>query len=256
MSLHIILLKPERKFILDLAMKLVKELNLDIIEMGLNSKYSDFDEDKIKSLIEKSDEYKVQIFIKKDDYKGYLQINDFYDAKIFGDIEVDFFDVDFIKLINDKVINKGELDNFCVLNKKSINRAFVDLNGEGDDNPLDVLYEYDSSGRSLFLKVMRVLENFSEEDDEYEDLYEKLSSSDKNVLSSRLWQDSNFKSFALKLAQENNVIAQEGSFKLYAKNSEELKNYYKSMIDKILKPLFIDVVSLEDRMFKVAKKLK
>ena len=42
-------------------------------------------------------------------------------------------------------------------------------------------------------------------------------------------------------------MAQEGSLRIYAEDKEKLKEYYKEMIERILKPLFEDIEPFDER---------
>jgi len=102
---------------------------------------------------------------------------------------------------------------------------------------------------------MRVLEELSEENEKYEELYNKARGSDKNFLASRLWQNQGIRDHAFSLAEGSGVVAQEGSLKLYAKNKEDVKKFYEMMIDRIIQPIFKDIPSVEERISNVSKSL-
>lgn len=206
-----------------------------------------------------SSEFDKEFKLELDNNSGYLKINNIYDAKVFGDIEADIFpnkfNPDNINNFFDAVkygyFSREKLDELFSEFRDNLVRAYVDIDGDGEDNPLDVLYEYDSNGSNLFIKLVRALEVMAEVDEELEELYEIIKeNSNRSLLSSKLWANDRIRNKALSLAKENNVLAQEGSLKLYADDKDKLKEYYKEMIDKILKPLF-DIESLDERMKRV-----
>lgn len=193
-----------------------------------------------------------------DNNSGYFRINNSEDAKVFGDIEADVFPNKFNPGINNffDAVKKGffpreKLDDLFSEFRDSLVRAYVDIDGDGEENPLDVLYEYDSKGSNLFIKLVRALEVLAEEDVELEELYEIVKeNSNRSLLSSKLWSNERIRNKALGLAKEKDVLAQEGSIKLYAEDKDKLKEYYREMIDQILKPIF-EIESLDERMKRV-----
>ncbi|MEM3374554.1 MAG: hypothetical protein QW757_03805 [Candidatus Woesearchaeota archaeon] len=252
MSLHIKLYKSKRKELINVAISLIEYLDFKITYIKFNNKISNIEY--IKKNIKSDEKFKLEIFFSYKYNNGFLEIHDNYHSKIFWDIEVDVFDNDFIVLL-DEISFKKKLDKFCDEKKSYISRIIIDLNEEGDSNPLDVLYDYDSSGRFFFLNLIKVLEELCDENKNYEKIFEKIRISDKNYLVSRLWKNRNIKKYAFDSAIKEGIIAQEGSIKIYAKNKDNLKNYYKKLIDNILKPIFEDIPSIEDKIKEVSNNL-
>jgi len=191
---------------------------------------------------------------------GYFRINNPGDAFVFGDVEADIFPnkikpnevSDFFDAIKEGYFPREKLDELFSGFRHCLVRAYVDIEGDGGSNPLDVLYEYNSKGSQLFIKLVRALEVLSGEDEELEELYESIrENSNPSLMSSRLWGDDYIRNLAISLAKEKNIMAQEGSLRIYAEDKEKLKEYYKEMIERILKPLFEDIEPFDERMKRI-----
>ena len=230
MGLHIFFKKQNRGNISNFIPEFINLLNVSL-------------ESEVQEI---KDDYEYESKIKIKNNSGYFRINNISDREIFGDVEVDVFPNkinpneinNFFDLILNNVVVKESLDDLFFSFKQYLWKAYVDIDGDGDENPLDVLYEYDFTGSNLFIKLVRVLESLSEENEEFEELYERVRESNRSYLSSVLWNSDNVRAKALSLAIDSNVVAQEGSIKLYAKDKESMKRYYEEMINNILKPLF------------------
>jgi len=154
MSLHIRSSKLSRIKLFNIVEDLISSFDIEVNKVKLNGEKREFLEVKreFRSLIENNENFKLELFIKINEKKGFIQIYNQYDAKIFGDIELDLFDDNPIILLEDEAF-KEKLDKFGESHKKDLNRVFIDLNEEGDENPLDVLYEYDVNGGFAWILV-------------------------------------------------------------------------------------------------------
>ena len=276
MSMHINLVKSERKLLdsLDLALSFFAFFNLFVNKIKMKESGEVIYEEELKELnrtdiINKINSVKdigllnIEFLFAMKNILGYLNINNHFDSKIFGDIEVDIFPDKignsnmnkFFDLLRYKTINKEDLDKFFFNHKQILSKAYIDINEEGENNPFDGLYEYGTTGYVFFIKLLKAVELLSEEDKEFLELYTKIRGSDKNYVSSVLWHNEKIRNYAFRIANENNIVAQEGSFKLYADDVEDLKKSYKEMAEKILNPIFLDIPSIEEQVNKVSTNL-
>jgi len=276
MRLHINLIKSENKYRqLELAVAFISFFNLIVNKLKIKvngeiiheEQLEGIDKNKIIKIIDSNIEnigsLHIQFLFNLNSYIGYLNINNNYDSNIFGDIEADIFpdkisnsDINrFFDLLHHSIINKDNLNKFFANHKQILSKAYVDINEEGEDNPFDTLYEYGTTGYTFFIKLFRAVELLSEENQDFLDLYTKLRSSDKNYFSSLLWHDDKIRDYAFKIANENNIVAQVGSFRLYADDQAQLKKSYKEMAEKILNPIFMEIPSMEEQVKKVSSNL-
>jgi|SRR3989344_4561539 len=276
MSLHIYLIKSgTRKNEVDFVtsffqnfkefkIQTVKKILPDDVQLISFDEKNTYFENLANNLYDSEKSAKIEFDFVFRENPGLLTLNNPFDGNIFGTIEVEIFSNKtennkvntFFDAICQNLIKKEELDVFFAIHKPLLSRAYVDLIEEGEENPLDCLYEYDSKGIQFFIKLLKVLEILAEENTELNELYEKVRGNDKNYLSSKLWKDERIRNYAFALAERNNVVALEGSFKLYADNPEELKAFYESMIKQILEPIFDDVPLIDDKIKKVSSKIK
>ncbi|MBI4738296.1 hypothetical protein HY772_01825 [Candidatus Woesearchaeota archaeon] len=279
MSLHINLLKNERMIAVDVALSFLTffqtVLRAESIKGYVSGDVAIFemevkDNQKIRQIsqdIKLRLDNDIDIISTNIDFNfsigevlGCVSVKNSFDSKIFGDIEVDVFPSKcsvrrvetFFDLLSAGILTPEQLDNFFSFHKQVLRQAYIDLNEEGADNPLDVLYEYSSQGRVFFMNILKVVELLSEEDERFIELYNKIRTSDKNYVSSRLWNDSKIKEYAFELANQHNVVAAEGSFKLHAEDKEQLKKFYENMVDNILNPIFMDIPSIDEKISQVA----
>ena len=276
MSLHINFIKSENKYKqLELALAFISFFNLIVNKLKMKvsgeviyeEQLEGIDKNKIIKLIDSNidniRELHIQFLFNINSCMGYLNINNNYDSKIFGDIEADIFPDKisdsninkFFDLLRHNMIDKENLDKFFTNHKQILSKAYIDISEEGEDNPFDSLYEYGTSGYTFFMKLFKAVELLSEEDQSFLDLYTKLRSNDKNYFSSLLWHDDKIRDYAFKIANENDIVAQVGSFKLYANDQDQLKKSYKEMAEKILNPMFIEVPSMEEQVKKFSSNL-
>jgi len=276
MSLHIDLIKSENKYRqLELAIAFISFFNLIVNKLKIKVNGDVIHEEQLKGIdknklikiidsnIDNKESLHIQFLFNLNSHIGYLNINNNYDSNIFGNIEANIFPDkisnsninNFFDLLRHNIINKDNLDKFFVNHKQILSKAYIDINEEGGDNPFDILYEYGTTGYNFFMKLFKAVELLSEENQDFLDLYTKLRSSDKNYFSSLLWHDDKIRDYAFKIANENNIVAQVGSFRLYADNKVQLKKSYKEMAEKILNPIFMEIPSMEEQVKKVSSNL-
>ncbi len=239
MSLHI-KLKRKYKNIKErekLALKLVESLKLNI-----------------KSESKKSEDESIIYILELNDYKGFLKICNDYESKIFEDIELDFFDDKIYEFVKKKFFIKS-LESFFENNKEKIVKMYIDIDEEGDENVLDNILEFNSSGRQFILNILKALEEFGVENEKYDLIEENFNSIDKNHFSKILWEEENIKKFFIKKAKENSVFLSEGSFKLISDSKEKVKKMYKSLIDSLIVKISEEINPVDEIVKKVAEKI-
>ena len=177
--MHINLVKSERKLLdsLDLALSFFAFFNLFVNKIRMKESGEVIYEEELKELnkteiINKINSVKdigslnVEFLFSMKNILGYLNINNHFDSKIFGDIEVDIFPDKignsnmnkFFDLLRYKTINKEDLDKFFFNHKQILSKAYIDVNEEGEDNPFDGLYEYSTTGYVFFIKLLKAVE--------------------------------------------------------------------------------------------------
>lgn len=269
MSLHIKLPgdKDNLKSKIEIAVNFIESLGEDIKityfniqKNGETLKREDgFQKDRLFGHLKGISEYEkitINIFYILKGYKGYLEINNDYQSNFAGHIELELFDTSISSLLSDDSFKKKfETFTKSLSTNNNLVKSYVDLNEEGEDNPLDIIYEYEPRGLNMIIKVIKALEILSYDDSELEDLYMKIRGSDKNYVASRLWSNDKIRKMIFDIADSRGIIAQEGSIMLYAHSKDEMKEYYLAIIHQILNPIFNKTPPLEHEIEEFTNKL-
>jgi len=281
MSFHIYLVKGAKSFIArNLAMSFLIEFSsiIEVEEVRFKENSSLLYKEKINNIKDYDLNQSIGNNIKMKDLSllnidfsisiknlhGNLSINNKFDSNIFGNVSIDIskgkIEKDeinlFMDLISKKIIDREQLNKFFSRHKPFFSRAYVDVNEDGEDNPLDVPYEYGVTGHLFFIKLLKAAEYLSEDDDELSELLDKLKETDKNYFSSKLWNNEKIRNYAFRIANENKMIVEMGSFKLYTEDKEDLKKAYKNMVKNILSPILAKRPSLESDISQFSESIK
>ena len=210
----------------------------------------------IKKDIHENDEgVAIEFFFRIKDKLAYLEINSEYHSRFSDDIEFNLSDNSLQNLFMERQLRE-QIKIFLknAYNEHNLVKAYIDIDEEGNDNPLDVIYDYEPRGSNFFIKVIRVLEVLSEDSPELFELYEKVRGSDKNYVASRLWQNDIIRSMIFDIADSKGVVAQESSVLFFAEDKEKVKDYYLEIINNVLNPIFSDVPSIDKQIENFSEK--
>jgi len=228
---------------------------------------------KLKGIEKHIESIAIEIEFKIGNNVGSIDINSRSDSRQSADIIIDIYsnkiDGDYILSFSDlmlnNIISSDKLDLFFndIRNKKlSFQKAFIEV-FEGDDpfeiedgsNPLNYLYLYDLDKTALFRNPLRAMKYLADEDDEVDNIYEKMKGTDHNILVADLYDDEVIRNQAITFANQHGVKAEISSFKFVSKTQEGVKKYYLDLIKKLYGPIFNQVPSLKERISKVSQEI-
>lgn len=217
---------------------------------------SDTNVSHIKKEINENDEaIAIEFFFRFKDKLAYLEINSEYHSRFSDDIEFNISNNSLQNIFMEQQLRE-QLKMFLknAYNEHSLVKAYIDVDEEGSDNPLDIIYDYEPRGSNFFIKVIRALEVLSEDSPELLELYEKVRGSDKNYVASRLWQNNLIRSMIFDIADSKGIVAQESSVLFFAEDKGKVKDYYLEIINNILNPIFSDVPSIDKQIENFSEK--
>jgi len=222
--------------------------------------------DKVRKDLNKEDERLVSLKINGTfmDNLAVIRLNNSRECTIFGDVEIDIFrnptnessPHSFAQLIKMENSLRDQLDSFFSDLKKNLNlfrRAYVDELEEGEVDPLDRIYQFDTESDAFIKGLLKVIERSN--DPEFIDLYERILGTDRDYLARKCWSNERYRDFIINCGKENQVAISGGSVKVFAKNRNSLSAVYEECIRKLIKPIFDPVDPIESRIEQHAKKL-
>jgi len=210
-----------------------------------------------KDINENDDGVAIEFFFRIKDKLAYLEINSEYHSRFSDDIEFNLSNNSLQNLLMENQLRE-QIKIFLknAYNKHNLVKAYIDINEEGGDNPLDIVYDYEPRGSNFFIKVIRALEILSEDSPELLKLYEKVRGSDKNYVASRLWQNNLIRSMIFDIADSKGIVAQESSVLFFAEDKDKVKDYYLDIINKVINPIFNDIPSIDKQIDDFSEQLK
>jgi len=192
-----------------------------------------------------------------------IRLNNSIECTLFGDVEIDIFrdptiessPDSFAQLIKTNSTLRGSLDVLFseIKNNKLFKRAYVDELEEGEVDPLDRIYQFDTESDAFIKNLLKIVER--SEEPEFMDLYEKIQGTDRDYLARKCWGNETFRNFIINCGKENQVAIAGGSIKVFAKNRKSLNAVYDECIRSLIKPLFDPFDPIETRIERQAKKL-
>ena len=202
-----------------------------------------------KDIIGDEEGVAIEFFFKIKDKLAYLEINSEYHSRFSDDLEFNLSENSLSNLLMENQLR----DQISVFLKNSYNenqlvKAYIDIDEEGSENPLDVIYDYEPRGSNFFIKIIKALEVLAEDSPELMELYEKVRGSDKNYVASRLWNNNSIRAMIFDIASSRGIVAQEGSVLFFAEDKEKVKEYYLEIISKVLDPIFNDMPSIDKQI--------
>ncbi len=196
-----------------------------------------------------NDDVVIEFFFKIHNNLAYLEINNGYQSRFAEDIGFNLFDFSLSKLLNNSQIReKVNLFLRNAYHEYNLVKGYVDIDEEGEENPLHIIYDYEPRGSNFFIKVIRALELLAEESSSLMDLFDKIKGSDKNYVANRLWQQQPIREFVFSIAKSKGIVAEEGSMLFFADNNEKVANYYLEIINGVLNPIFSDTPAIDKRI--------
>ena len=240
-----------------LQIKFIDELEEDIILSNEKVKKLNDVKDYLKRLRKKNlSSVNVKIDLNLFNMMGVIILHNSFNSKIYGDIELDIYSNDkfesMAELIKEKKAFGYKLDNYFsnLIKKRALfRRVYIDEKEEGEEDPLDKVYEYDIEKHKFVKNMIKIVETH----DKFEELDEKMKGFDRELISSWVWN--NFQDIIIRKAKNNNVVIASGSFRQFSDSRETLKSLYFDCIDEIFVDIF-NVKPIEERIKEKAMEMQ
>jgi len=149
----------------------------------------------------------------------------------------------------ERFVNENALKVIVYDNFSTGKRVYIDEKEEGEEDPLDKVYEYDIEKHKFVKNMIKIVETH----DKFEELDEKMKGFDRELISSWVWN--NFQDIIIRKAKNNNVVIASGSFRQFSDSRETLKSLYFDCIDEIFVDIF-NVKPIEERIKEKAMEMQ